>query len=285
MFTEFGFSGPFDFYDTFVNILAGGQSNDTARSLKENMTGQEEAETDYSEYDWYDDSTVDSYDYEAIDYTELEIYWDDANGYWYLPLTEEDWSLITAVEMQILLDDGEGYIDLGSDQYFELDDYGNLLLNYGADNTWVAIGGQIVCYYAEEIIKLENDSIFIGYVPAMLNDTTYIEIILEWDGVNAQGYIAGYRTLDNYSEFGGAGTLGKGLYQFEPGDAIDFICDYYTYDGAFDASYYFGDTMVIGDTLPAVTYEDVGDAPVLECYMLVDIYQNYAWTQTVEFSY
>jgi hypothetical protein len=29
--------------------------------------------------------------------------------------------------MQILLDDGEGYIDLGSDQYFELDDYGNLL--------------------------------------------------------------------------------------------------------------------------------------------------------------
>jgi hypothetical protein len=119
----------------------------------------------------------------------------------------------------------------------------------------------------------------------MLNGTTYVEIILEWDGVNAEGYIAGYRTLDNYSEFGGAGTLGKGLYQFEPGDAIDFICDYYTYDGAFDASYYFGDTMVIGDTLPAGTYEDVGDAPVLECYMLVDIYQNYAWTQTVEFSY
>ncbi len=48
MFTEFGFSGPFDFYDTFVNILAGGQSNDTARSLKEPLTGQEEADTDYS---------------------------------------------------------------------------------------------------------------------------------------------------------------------------------------------------------------------------------------------
>jgi hypothetical protein len=43
--------------------------------------------------------------------------------------------------------------------------------------------------------------------------------------------------------------------------------------------------MVIGDTYPIVTYEDVGDAPVLECYMLVDIYQNYSWTETIEFSY
>ncbi len=286
MFSEFGFGDEiYDFYDTFVNILAEGQLNSTSRSLKENMTGEEDAQTDYSEYDWYDNSAAQDYAYDNIDYTELEILWDDANGYWYLPLTDEDWDLLTAVEMQILLDDGEGYIDLGSDQYFETDDDDNLILNYGADNTWVAIGGQIVCYYAEEVVDTGDDSIFIGYVPAVLNGTTYIDIILEWDGSYADGYIAGYRRTESNSEFGGAGTVGKGYDQFELGDTVDFICDYYTYDGEYDASYYFGDMMVIGDTLPAVTYEDVGDAPVLECYMLVDIYQNYSWTETIEFSY
>jgi hypothetical protein len=284
MFGSFGFGDTvYAFYDSFVNILADGQANSNGRSLKENLTG-EESETDYSGYEWYDDSATDDYTYENIDYTELEIIWDDTNQYYYLPMAAEDWDLITAVEMQILLDDGEGYIDLGSDQYFETDDAGNLLLNYGADNTWVAIGGQVVCYYAEDIIETDDGSIFIGYVPAYLNTDTYIEIILEWDGADADGYIAGYRIPGASSAIGGAGTVGKGYFQFKEGDVIDFVCDYYFYDGTYDTSYLFGDPMTIGGELPAVTYEDVGANPVLECYMIVDIYQNYSWTETVEFS-
>jgi hypothetical protein len=289
MFSEFGYGGEiYAFYDDFVNIMAGGQRNTTTRSLGQalEITDQPEAQTDYSGYEWYDNSAADSYSYDDIDYAELEILWDDTNSWWYLPLTDEDWSLITSVEMQILLDDGEGYIDLGSDQYYETDDNENLVLNYGADNTWVAIGGQVVCYYAEETILMDNgDTCFIGYVPAVLNGEKDIEIILQWDGVDAAGYIAGYRLTDTYSPFGTAGTLGKGYKQFGLGDSIDFVCDYYTYDGTFDSSYYFGETLVIGDTLPAVTYEDVGDGAVLECYMLVDVYQNTSWTETVEFSY
>lgn len=285
MFNEFGFGDEvYHFYDSFVNILAGGQTFSNGRSLQENFTGEEAAAEDFSEYDWYDDSTVDSYDYENIDYTELEIFWDETNQYYYLPLTDQDWELITTVEMQILLDDGYGYIDLGSDQYYEVDEAGNLLLNYGADNTWVAIGGQVVCYYAEDIIETDGDSIFIGYVPAYLNEDTYIEIILEWDGAEAEGYIAGYRVPGAESSIGGAGTVGKGYFQFEEGDVIDYVCDYYFYDGTYDSTYYFGEPMTIGSELPAVTYEDVGADPVLECYMIVDIYQNYSWTESVEFS-
>lgn len=285
MFAEFGFGGPvYDFYDRFVNILAGGQSNATTRSLKENFTGEEDAATDYSAYTWYDDSEVEDYAYDAIDYTALEIVENEEIGVWYLPLTDADWDLITEIQMQILLDDGEGYIDLGSDQYYETDEAGNLILNYGADNSWIAIGGQLVCYYAEETIQSETDTTFIGYVPAVLNGTTDIDIILQWDGEDAEGYIAGYRLYNSYTPFGGEGTVGKGYKQFDKGDTIDFICDYYTYDGSFDSSYYFGDTMVIGDELPAVTYEDVGDSPVLQCYMIIDVYQNSSWTETVEFT-
>ena len=56
-FAAFGFGGSvYDFYDTFVNILAGGQNSSTSRSLKENLTGQTDTATDYSAYAWYDNS-------------------------------------------------------------------------------------------------------------------------------------------------------------------------------------------------------------------------------------
>lgn len=285
MFSEFGYGGSiYDFYDTFASILADGQSSSSSRSLMETLTGQEEAQTDYSGYAWYNDTSGDAYADESIDYTSLEILQDEETGIWYLPMTDEDWDLLTGVEMQILFDDGEGYIDLGSDQYWETDDAGNLLLNYGADNTWYAIDGQIVCYYALETIYTETDTIFLGYVPAVLNGTTDIDIIIERDGENGEDYIAGYRLTESNSEIGGEGTLGKGYKQLKPGDTLDFICDYYTYDGDFDDSYYFGETLTIGMSAPLVTYEDVGDNNVLECYMLIDIYQNYSWTEYIEFS-
>ncbi len=284
-FSQFGFGDEiYAFYDVFVNYLAGGQQSSTSRSLMETMTGEEQAGTDYSVYDWYDNSTIDSYTYDSIDYTELEILYDDVSETWYLPLSDEDWELITAVEMQILLDDGTGYVDLGSDQYFETDDYGNLLLNFGRDYTWVAIDGQVVCYYAEAIVETQNDKIYRGYVPAVLNNNDYIEIILEWSDATGESYIAGYRLAESNSTIGGAGTVGKGYMQFETGDMVDYVCDFYTYDGEYDDVYYYGDTLYIGSTLPAVTYEDVGDYNTLECYMIVDIYQNYSWTEYVEFT-
>jgi hypothetical protein len=287
MFIEFGYGGSiYEFFDSFVNIVADGQTYSNSRSLLETVTGEEDTQavTDYSSYAWYDDNGIEEFSYDMIDYSSLEILQDEATGVWYLPMTDEDWNLITAVEMQILFDDGEGYIDLGSDQYWETDEAGNLLLNYGADNTWYAIDGQIVCYYALETIQTETDVIFIGYVPAVLNGTEDIDIIIQRDGEDGEDYIAGYRLLNDNSLFSEGGTLGKGYKQFKPGDTVDFICDFYTYDGEFDDSYYIGETLTIGDTVPTVTYEDVGDNNVLQCYMLIDVYQNYSWTEYVEFS-
>jgi hypothetical protein len=102
-------------------------------------------------------------------------------------------------------------------------------------------------------------------------------------GENVDAYVAGYRLVESNSTIGSEGTAGKGYLPFYQGDVIDFVCDYYTYDGTFEANYFFGERLTIGETLPVVSYEDVGGSPVLECYMLVDIYQNYSWTETVEF--
>ena len=286
MFDQIGYGDEiYDFYDTFINIVAGGQ-NSTSRSLMENLTGVAEAQTDYSSFNWYNSSEVENYTYDSIDFTELQLVQDASTGQWYLPLTSNEWSLLTEVQMQILVDDGEGYIDLGSDQYFETDDYGNLLFNFNNDNTWVAIGGQIVCYYAESTTQMDDGTnVFLGYVPAVLNGETEIHIMCKWVGDDPDGIILGYRVANTEDTAAfGQGTIGKGYLALKPGDTLDFICDYYTYDGSFDDSYYFGDTMILGDTLPEVTYEDIGSNTVLECYMLVDIYQNYSWTEYVEFT-
>ena len=281
-FSSFGFGGDiYKFYDKFATYLAGGQKSSDSRSLKENLTGQTDAQTDYSNFSWYNSSEVSSYSYDEINFTELKIQQDKASGDWYLPLTTDEWSLITDVQQQILMDDGEGYIDLGSDQYYETDKNGNLLLAYGKDRTWVAIDGQTVCYYAESTtVQDDGTNVYMGYVPAVLNGKTDIDIILEWDGDESDGYIAGYRLTGSDT---GNGTIGKGYKHFKKGDKIDFVCDYYTYDGKYDDQYYFGDTLTIGDKLPAISYESVGKGRVLECYMLVDIYQNQSWTETVEF--
>ena len=64
-------------------------------------------------------------------------------------------------------------------------------------------------------------------------------------------------------------------YQVQPGDTLDFICDFYSYDGTYQDSYLLGeqqtvtDNMVISDTLL-----DKGKSRVT--YKSTDIYgQNY----------
>ena len=282
-FSQFGFGGScYSFYDSFVNILAGGQQRSGASSLKSNLTGESET-TDYSGESWYDATAAESAAADdGVDFTQLEII--ESGDNWILPLTDADWERLTSIELQVLLDDGEGYIDLGSDQTFETDEQDNLIISF--DNTWVSIDGMVVPYYAESTeANIDDTYTFTGFVPATLNGDTDIEIILKWDDNAADaGYIAGYRLAGGNSGIGGGGTVGRGLKELKKGDSLQFVCDYYTYDGDYDASYLLGDAITIGDSLPAVTYEDVGESPVLVCFMLTDIYQNQSWTETVEMS-
>ncbi|MEG1276218.1 MAG: hypothetical protein RSD27_11105, partial [Ruthenibacterium sp.] len=197
-----------------------------------------------------------------------------------------DWERLTSIELQVLLDDGEGYIDLGSDQRFTTDDKDNLVISF--DNTWVAIGGQVVPYYAESVTENTDDSTsFTGTVPASLvregGAAQDINLVLEWSNSSAEsGRVTGYRYAQGNSAIGAGGTLGRGLHALKKGDTVQFACDYYTYDGTYDASYLLGDALIIGDKMPAVTYEDVGTNPVLVSFMLTDLYQNQSWTETVE---
>ena len=189
-------------------------------------------------------------------------------------LSEEQWSLVNDLALSVFLDDGEGYIDLGLDNVFEFTDDGALLGDY--DGTWLSIDRQPIAYYHTSTVYDGDDYTISGYVPCLVNGER-AELLLVFDSENPYGYIAGYR--DVYTE-GQTETVAKTGGELEEGDVIDFLCDYYSYDGTYLESYAFGDQWTyhadaeIGD---AYLHADRANAT----YRFTDVYgQNY-WTPLI----
>ena len=102
--------------------------------------------------------------------------------------------------------------------------------------------------------------------------------ILYWDKENPDGVVLGAEPVNAY---GNTTMYGKGLIEIKKGDRIDFLVDYYDYDGNFDDEYYLGDTLVVGRKGLTVSYEWIGDGECLIYYILKDIYNNVYYTEPV----
>ncbi|MGN0365858.1 MAG: clostripain-related cysteine peptidase [Suilimivivens sp.] len=272
------------FFDDFVNIMVYGQEEaGNYLSPLETMTGYESGEegVSYEDTSWYDPGIGAQYAGTLQTLDTGELYLKEKNGGYVLSLSDEEWQIITDVELQVYLDDGEGYLDLGSDNVAEWDDDGDLKVDF--DYTWVALNGQIVPFYAEQQgTRVDGSWYTYGYVPAEL-DGNNIEIILYWDDEHANGYVTGYR---NASESEGPSVYGRNLKKFKEGDKILIYCDYYTYDGNYDSSYYLGDSIVYSASKGlSVSYEYVDESyDTMFWCRLLDIYRNEYWTETLYIS-
>jgi hypothetical protein len=277
IYDEIGITGSYrEFITTFANIVAGGQIYQGGGS--NNPFGDDDWSEDiYDDYDWMDSDITDEYEYlyEDTAFDSDELYLEEVDDYFVLNLSYEQQGLITDFLLRAFIDDGEGWIDLGADAYYEFDDYGNLIIDF--DNTWVSLNGQTVCFYSIEDISFGSGSWYnYGYVPCEINDRD-AELIVVWDSQNPSGFVAGWR----YDTAGSASM--KGLFDLEDGMEINFVCDYYTYDNDFEASYYFGEPLIVSGEIE-VSYEDVGDNDVEVYYELYDIYQNTYWTESIIYS-
>ena len=188
-----------------------------------------------------------------------------------LKLSEEQWGLVHSLELNMFYDDGEGYIDLGFDNVFEFDKKGNLIGD--TDRTWLAINGQPVAYYYLDTMDDGENYSITGRVPALLNGER-VNLMLVFDNAHPYGYIAGACTdyVDGETE-----TIAKGMTELKVGDKLDFLCDYYTYDGKYDDSYYLGDQMTVTEKM-TISNVDVGDGDVRVLYRFTDIYNQQYWT-------
>lgn len=116
-----------------------------------------------------------------------------------------------------------------------------------------------------------------GRVPAMLNGRQ-VNLILIFDQDHPHGYIAGART--EYAQ-GETMTVAKSLTALEPGDQLEFLCDYYSYDGQFWDHYYLDDPMTVEENMVISNVELTG-GNLKATYRLTDIYHQHYWMPPME---
>ncbi|MBO4423059.1 MAG: peptidase C11, partial [Clostridia bacterium] len=201
-----------------------------------------------------------------------KLRWKTVNGKKVMALSAEQWKLTSDLELNVFVDDGEGYIDLGLDATFDFDDDWNLVGEF--DGTWLAVDNHIVAFYHTDTFDDGSEYRICGRIPALLNGDR-VDLIVVFDNANPKGYIAGARY--DYRN-GETDTIAKEMTALNDGDKIDFLCDYYKYDGTYQDSYMLGDQYVVNGT-PVIgnAYLPQG-TDYSAVYRFTDIYGQHYWT-------
>ncbi|HHV29988.1 MAG TPA: peptidase C11 [Clostridium sp.] len=218
-------------------------------------------------------SSIEYYNDNRFDPAALKI--TNKDGQRVLSLSEEQWGLVQQMELNVFIDDGEGFIDLGLDNVYEFDDDGDLIMEF--DGTWLALNGNIVSYYMVSDDRSGDTYSTKGRIPALLNGQL-VDIIVVFDNENPYGKVLGAQIrYDTKTE---TETLAKGLIDIAAGDKIDFLCDYYTYEGEYI------DTFFLGEQYTATGKWEIenlhlGDRDYKMTYRITDIYDNKYWTPSI----
>ncbi|MCR5179508.1 MAG: peptidase C11 [Lachnospiraceae bacterium] len=203
----------------------------------------------------------------------------DSEGQSVITLDQDAWKLVKELALNMFYDTGTGYVDLGIDNVYDIDENGNLIAPY--DRTWVSINSQPVAYYYMDTSGENEDSIITGYVPAFLNGER-VNLIISFGGDNPYGAVVGvnYDYKDTSVD-----VTAKNLTELNPGDILTFVCDFYTYDGVYSDTFQIGDALTVpadGMSGLEISNTDVGDGKVRMLYRFTDIYGGNHWSEAIE---
>ncbi|WP_044974378.1 clostripain-related cysteine peptidase [Ruminococcus sp. HUN007] len=263
--------------DIASQLMSGG-SGSLVNSLLGSLTGGSVAGLDLSNIDFMKEmpmSDEDTTNYLAANMIDTNnLIWKNSGDKYTISMSESQWALVHELDKNMFYDDGSGYIDLGTDNVFDFTDAGDLVAD--TDKTWVSINGQPVAYYHTDTTDDGKNFTVSGYVPAFLNGERVNLILVFEDGKN--GFIAGAST--DYID-GETDAVAKNLTELKAGDELDFVCDYYTYDGKYVDSFYFGEKMTVTSDMK-VSDTVVGDGAVKVLYRFTDIYNQEYWTEAID---
>ena len=191
-----------------------------------------------------------------------------------ISLPESQWALVQSIHANLYFDDGEGFIDMGTDNVFDFDENGNLLSP--TEMTWIAVNDQPVAYYHESTFDDGTHYSILGRIPVLYNGDR-AELVVEFSDAAPYGAVIGVRRVYKNGE---TETVAKTMDTVVDGDVIDFVCDYYTYEGDYLDSYMLGDQLVVdGELRISDVYVDEEYARMT--YLFTDIYNQNYWSETV----
>ena len=202
------------------------------------------------------------------------LQWNDTYNGAVITLPEDQWALVQTLHANMFYDDGAGFIDMGLDNVYEFDEEGNLLAP--SEMTWLAVNDQPVAYYHESTVDDGEDYSITGRIPVLYNGERG-ELVVEFTDEDPYGSVVGVRRV--YTE-GETETIAKTMDTVTDGDVIDFVCDYYSYDGEYLDSYMLGEQLVVdGELVISDVYVDEDAANLT--YLFTDIYNQQYWTTPV----
>ena len=197
--------------------------------------------------------------------------WD---SYGRISLPEEQWALVQTLHANMFYDDGTGFIDLGMDTVYEFDDYGNLLTP--SEITWLAVNDQPVAYYHESTVDDGTHYCITVRIPVLYNGDR-AELVVQFTDTDPYGSVVGVRRVYKNGE---TATVAKTMDTVQDGDVIDFLCDYYSYEGRYLDSYMLGEQLTVdGELIISDVYVDADAARLTYCF--TDIYNQQYWTNPV----
>ena len=101
-----------------------------------------------------------------------------------------------------------------------------------------------------------------------------VNLIIVFNNENPYGFIAGAQTDYNGKT---TETVAKTFTELEIGDKLEFLCDYYSYDGTYSDTYLLGEPMTVKSNMQ-ISDVDVGKGNVKITYRFTDIYNQEYWT-------
>ena len=213
-----------------------------------------------------------------------KLVWNFDGTNYTMNVASDQWAIIQSIDKNMFLDDGEGYIDMGLDELF---DYNNGVLTGNMTKAWIAVNGQLVAYYHTDDQTVNGKVYIYGYIPALLNGER-VELQVVFDE-NGKGTITGAVAVYKNNE---TDTVAKSeteeFWKDENGNAksytIDFIADYYTYNGDYQDTYKLGTQITVsGDPATALTLSDLAitSQTAKITYRFTDMYGKEYWTDPV----
>ena len=273
-------------YDLLGQFMAGAYSNDSSY------------DSYYDDYftSWFrKDLTKQIAGYISKNHFDADLNWKNGK----ITLTDKQWDMVDTLRLNVFIDDGEGYIELGKDAIYTIDGNGSLLKP--EDMTWLVASvdnenWQFVPYYHLYQTEYEDRTTYTGRIPVLFNGT-YANLMTLFDDEKFEvvGICYDYRddvdvvaknlirnegesNLDSLSAAGSADTAAQEnkasqIVKLKAGDVIEFVCDYYDYDGNLDSTHVLGDKIVIKDDL-YLGDSDLSGYNTLASYEFRDIYQQ-----------
>ena len=116
--------------------------------------------------------------------------------------------------------------------------------------------------------------IFLGVYVVSMVLVSLLLVLLAFDDEAPYGYVTGVRAVYGEEE---TGTVAKSDSALQEGDTLEFLCDYYGYDGTYQDSYLLGDPLTVSGE--GLTISDVPlEGEVRATYRFTDLYQQSWWT-------